>query len=112
MAAHTHFKRQNTVDSATIKESRQAARSVAAGAGDSSDQPSSLPSPAGKPRALRKSGSPTTARTIGPSGGRRTQPYGVNTRPVSASAEPRTPSSVTQAGEIRSVTVRVEVTPG
>ncbi|KAF0300054.1 Serine/threonine-protein kinase MARK1 [Amphibalanus amphitrite] len=98
-ANHTHFKRQNTVDPATIKETRQAASRAAAGAGDS-EQPSSLPSPA-KPRALPKVFTPTAAnRTIGPSAGRRST-LGTETRPASASAEGRTPS-LQAAGDLSS----------
>ena len=89
-ANHTHFKRQNTVDPATIKESRQAASRAAAAGGDS-EQPSSLPSPA-KPRALPKTGTPTANRTIGPSGGRRSA-HGFDSRPSSATPETRTPAA-------------------
>ena len=92
----TQFKRTNTVDSATIKENTArlsaaaASRAAAAAAGGGEGEPTSLPSPAGKPRGLPKPVS-SAPRTIGPSGGRRLDA----TRPSSAStAESRTPAQV------------------
>ncbi|XP_037081593.1 MAP/microtubule affinity-regulating kinase 3-like isoform X2 [Pollicipes pollicipes] len=88
-ANHTHFKRQNTVDSATIKEntarlsaaaaaSRAAAAAAAttpspaggAGAAGEAAEPASTPvPPPAKPRVPKASSA--AARTIGPSGLRR-----------------------------------------